>query len=31
VKKLAVNGADLAYVEDGNGVTVLFVHRALGD
>jgi pimeloyl-ACP methyl ester carboxylesterase len=31
VKQMPVNGMDLAYVEDGKGVTVLFVHGAMGD
>jgi pimeloyl-ACP methyl ester carboxylesterase len=31
VKHMKVNGGDLAYVEEGSGVTVLFVHGAGGD
>ena len=31
VKRMRVNGIDLAYVEEGKGETVLFVHGALGD
>jgi pimeloyl-ACP methyl ester carboxylesterase len=31
VKQMPVNGVDLAYVEDGKGATVLFVHGAMGD
>jgi len=31
VKRMPVNGIDLAYVEEGKGETVLFVHGALGD
>lgn len=31
VKKLAVNGTELAYVEDGRGDTVVFVHGTSGD
>ena len=31
VKKLSVNGTELAYVEDGKGDTVVFVHGACGD
>lgn len=31
VKQMRVNGVDLAYVEEGRGETVVFVHGALGD
>jgi len=31
VKQMPVNGVDLAYVEDGKGAAVLFVHGAMGD
>lgn len=31
VKQMRVNGVDLAYVEEGGGPTVLFVHGAFGD
>lgn len=31
VKQMRVNGVDLAYVEEGSGPTVLFVHGASGD
>ena len=31
VKQMSVNGVDLAYIEDGSGPTVLFVHGASGD
>jgi pimeloyl-ACP methyl ester carboxylesterase len=31
VEKLSVNGVELAYVEDGKGDTVVFVHGACGD
>jgi pimeloyl-ACP methyl ester carboxylesterase len=31
VKQLRVNGVDLAYVEEGSGPTVVFVHGASGD
>lgn len=31
VKQMRVNGADLTYVEDGRGDTVVFVHGAFGD
>jgi pimeloyl-ACP methyl ester carboxylesterase len=31
VKQLRANGADFAYVEQGSGVTILFVHGASGD
>jgi pimeloyl-ACP methyl ester carboxylesterase len=31
VKQLRVNGVDLAYVEEGTGPTVVFVHGANGD
>jgi esterase len=31
VKKLTANGAEFAYVEDGKGPTVVFVHGACGD
>jgi pimeloyl-ACP methyl ester carboxylesterase len=31
VKQLRANGVDLAYVEQGSGITVLFVHGASGD
>ena len=31
VKKLRVNGVELAYVEEGKGETVVFVHGAAGD
>ena len=31
VKQMRVNGVDLAYVEEGRGETVLFVHGAFGD
>jgi pimeloyl-ACP methyl ester carboxylesterase len=31
VKKLKVNGVELAYVEEGRGDTVVFVHGACGD
>jgi pimeloyl-ACP methyl ester carboxylesterase len=31
VKQMPVNGVTLAYVEDGKGETVLFVHGAMGD
>ena len=31
VKRLAANGVDLAYVEEGIGDTVVFVHGAAGD
>ncbi len=31
VKTLGVNGADFAYVEDGKGATVVFVHGTCGD
>jgi len=31
VKQMRVNGVDLAYVEEGRGETVVFVHGAFGD
>ncbi len=31
VKQMRVNGVDLAYVEEGRGATVVFVHGAFGD
>ena len=31
VKTMRVNGTDLAYVEEGRGETVVFVHGAMGD
>ena len=31
VKQMRVNGADLAYIEDGRGDPVVFVHGAFGD
>ncbi len=31
VKQMRVNGFDMAYVEDGQGETVVFVHGAFGD
>ena len=31
MQRLAVNGAELAYVDQGQGVPVVFVHGALGD
>ncbi len=31
VRKMRVNDVDLAYVEEGNGPTILFVHGSLGD
>ncbi len=31
VKQMSVNGVDLAYVEEGTGPTVLFIHGASGD
>ncbi len=31
VKRLKVNDAELAYVEEGAGETVVFVHGAAGD
>lgn len=31
VKQMRVNGVDLAYVEEGQGETVVFVHGAFGD
>ena len=31
VKQMRVNGVDLAYVEEGKGATVVFVHPTAGD
>ncbi len=31
VKQMHVNGIDMAYVEEGRGETVVFIHGAIGD
>ena len=31
VKKMVIDGTEFAYVEEGSGPTVLFVHGASGD